>query len=136
VWMMTTDGFFSIVQKPWDKRHGTLTVRARVKRDLERLRTRAQALGYRGLGKIKHDALADYRYRVAVPRSLVQFLIFDQVRSVNYDNFKAEIDKVDRRRHDAYARVWSVLKTDLEMVSHAPMRNKRRRSAASRLLVY
>lgn len=29
MWLMTTIGFFSIVEKPWDREHQTVTVRAR-----------------------------------------------------------------------------------------------------------
>src|SRR5262249_11648333 len=38
MWLMTPLGFFSIVCKPDDKGRGTLTIRARVKSDLEALR--------------------------------------------------------------------------------------------------
>ena len=38
MWLMTPSGFFSIVQKPEDEQAGTLTIRARVRGDLERLR--------------------------------------------------------------------------------------------------
>jgi hypothetical protein len=38
MWIMTTIGFFSIVQKPEDKDDDTMTIRSRVKSDLIALR--------------------------------------------------------------------------------------------------
>lgn len=38
MWLITTFGFFSIVQKPEDKARGTLTIRARVRNDLKALK--------------------------------------------------------------------------------------------------
>lgn len=38
MWLITPIGFFSIVQKPGDKQNGTLTVRSRVRSDLEALK--------------------------------------------------------------------------------------------------
>ena len=38
MWLITPTGFFSIVQKPTDAQANTLTVRARVRQDLETLR--------------------------------------------------------------------------------------------------
>ena len=35
MWLVTTNGFYSIVRKPWDREAGTLTVRARARSDLE-----------------------------------------------------------------------------------------------------
>jgi hypothetical protein len=35
MWVITIIGFYSSVEKPEDRDHGTLTVRARVREDLE-----------------------------------------------------------------------------------------------------
>lgn len=40
MWLMTPIGFFSIVEKPYDRHDGTLTVRARVEGDLVELKNR------------------------------------------------------------------------------------------------
>jgi hypothetical protein len=48
MWLITPIGFFSIVRKPDGQRVGTLTVRARVRGDLEALR----GLYLPGLGSI------------------------------------------------------------------------------------
>ena len=41
MWAITNFGFFSIVEKPDDEQKRTLTIRARVKADLENLRDKA-----------------------------------------------------------------------------------------------
>jgi len=57
MWLITTLGFFSIVCKPGDKKQGMLTVRSRVKSDLEELRKNYLP----GLGTIVEGAGTDYR---------------------------------------------------------------------------
>lgn len=53
MWIITPLGFFSIVQKPGDVPTGTLTIRARVRSDLEALK----AAVLPGLGKITESKL-------------------------------------------------------------------------------
>ena len=67
MWMMTTFGFFSIVEKPSDRAAGTLTVRARARADLDHLR--AEILP--GLGPTVDHAGTDYPYRAVAPRGEV-----------------------------------------------------------------
>ena len=67
MWVLTTAGFFSIVEKPGDRAAGRLTIRARVRGDLERLR--AEALP--GLGTIETGAGTDYPFRAVAPRAEV-----------------------------------------------------------------
>ena len=55
MWLLTPIGFFSIVQKPDDTTRNTLTVRARVRQDLESLRLRyLPGLGPRWSPKLLH----------------------------------------------------------------------------------
>jgi 8-oxo-dGTP pyrophosphatase MutT (NUDIX family) len=68
MWIITPLGFFSIVQKPSDVPAGTLTVRARVRNDLEAL----QAAVLPGLGAITESKSTDYRFRATAQRSLVE----------------------------------------------------------------
>ncbi len=51
MWLITTTGFYSVVQKPWDQAADTLTVRARAKADLDALRE----AGLPELGEIMED---------------------------------------------------------------------------------
>jgi len=84
MWLFTTFGFFSIVEKPWDRKSKTLTVRARVRSDLEALSDRYLS----GTTRIIESPDADYPFRMQVPRSEVikswQIIIGD----LKYENFK------------------------------------------------
>jgi hypothetical protein len=64
MWIMTTFGFFSIVEKPQDEASGMLTIRARVDGDLEALRDRHLPT----LGPIEVDGGTDYKYRARAAR--------------------------------------------------------------------
>ena len=103
MWIVTTIGFFSIVEKPWDRKDGTLTVRARRREDLEAL---DQYAGWQlAPTEIVEDALADYHYRLRAPRAEVTQAIGALVAGITYDNFKAQIHESDR--HDAYLQAWA-----------------------------
>jgi len=67
MWIITTTGFYSVVEKRWDSERGTLTVRARVRGDLDALRTKYLP----ELEPTQEDADADYRYRAQAPRAAV-----------------------------------------------------------------
>jgi hypothetical protein len=64
MWLITPLGFFSIVCKPDDEKQGTLTVRSRVKSDLEALCKNF----LHSLGPIVEGAGTDYRYRAKAQR--------------------------------------------------------------------
>ena len=59
MWLTTPIGFYSIVEKVWDKDEGLLTVRARVREDLDVLRDRYLP----SLGPTSEDPRSDYRFR-------------------------------------------------------------------------
>jgi hypothetical protein len=106
MWLITTFGFFSIVEKPEDRGTGHLTVRARVRADLEQL----QAKHLPELGPISESRHSDYRFRARAPREAVTRAIAEAARAIDYDNFK---DAVAARqgypRARAYGEVWEVL---------------------------
>ena len=89
MWIVSTIGFFSVVEKPWDRDQGTLTVRARVREDLEALRGLCLPM----LGAISEDAHADYRFRAQAPREAGAVAMATLVRGVDYDNFKAAVGR-------------------------------------------
>jgi len=95
MWVFLSDAMLSIVQKPGDAKAGTLTVRARVAGDIERVFPEAA---------VTEGAGTDYRFRATVPREKVAQAMHDQVMSVSYSNFKSTVK--DRKRHDTYLRVW------------------------------
>ena len=106
MWLITPLGFFSIVRKPDDVGAGTLTIRARVKSDLEALREHCLP----GLGKIKENAGTDYRYRAKAPRGQVAEALAQIVQDIDYENFKSEVAKRQgKHRATIYGNVWDVL---------------------------
>jgi hypothetical protein len=106
MWLLTSVGFFSIVQKPSDAAQGTLTVRARVKGDLEALRKRYLPT----LGDIAESRTNDYRFRAVVPRAEVSAAMAKIVDELDYSNFKSEVAKTQgKAREHVYHEVWSVL---------------------------
>ena len=65
MWLITPLGFFSIVCKPDNEKQGTLTVRSRLKSDLEALRENFLP----SLGSIAEGAGTDYRFRAKAQRN-------------------------------------------------------------------
>jgi hypothetical protein len=108
MWIMTTVGFFSVVQKPEDRGTQYLTVRARVKKDLAILLRKVSPAHAKK--KIDDDPRGDYRYRVRLPRKAIAKLVAEAVERIDYVNFKDEIKRVQGpERAQAYSRVWSDL---------------------------
>jgi hypothetical protein len=106
MWLITKFGFFSIVQKPDDPGAGTLTVRARVKKDLEQL----QARYLPDLGPIEENSGADYRYRAKAPRNSVAVAMLEAVRDIGYANFKSSVvQHQSAERAQLYEEVWETL---------------------------
>ena len=106
MWLITTFGFFSIVQKPEDVKSGMLTIRARVGSDLDTLRSNYLPV----LGPTQESADSDYRYRARAPRAAVAAAMTEIAEDIDYSNFK---DVVAKRqgplRAKAYGKVWQVL---------------------------
>jgi hypothetical protein len=116
MWIATDFGFFSIVQKPWDKDRGTLTVRARVRGDLVSFVAKTGAST-----AIVEDQEADYRYRVQVPAADVATVLGFAAAAIDYDNFKSRVGKTQGgKRASIYARVWGVL-LDLDKLNTVPL---------------
>ena len=114
MWLITPVGFFSIVQKPSDVAADMLTVRARVRGDLEALRDQFLP----GLGSIEESKSNDYRFRAVAPRSEVAAAMASLVHQLQYKNFNDQVAKVQGpARASLYHRVWDVLyklQTDLK----------------------
>ncbi len=106
MWVTTNFGFFSVVQKPSDQAANTLTVRARVRADLEAL-----AKGFLpALGEISEDTGTDYRFRATAPREAVAVALLNAVLAIDYNNFKASVGaKQGSQREEIYHKVWTVL---------------------------
>jgi hypothetical protein len=96
MWIFTSKSFISIVQKPGDT--DLLTVRARIKGDIEQIFPGA---------KVEANKGTDYKYRAKVRREEVAQALHNQVMAVNSPNFKSTVK--ERKRHDAYMGVWSAM---------------------------
>ena len=106
MWLLTPIGFFSIVQKPDDRTRNTLTVRARVRQDLESLRLRYLP----GLGEIRESRSNDYRFRAQAPRSEISAAMSSMVDELSYGNFKTQVRKEQGpARESVYHDVWCAL---------------------------
>lgn len=117
MWLMTTFGFFSVVQK-----HGTknLTVRARVQADLDRLRESYLP----ELTPTRTTPDNDYRYRATVSHADLGAALARIVADITYDNFKSEVERTQgRSREVVYHDVWGVLHDGLPPLDK-PARHK------------
>ncbi|WP_249363135.1 NUDIX hydrolase [Burkholderia sp. 4M9327F10] len=119
MWLITPVGFFSIVQKPTDQQAGTLTVRARVRGDLEALREHFLP----GLGDMSESPGNDYRFRAVAPRDEVAAALGSMIQGLDYSNFKSEVARVQGTgRAHLYHQVWDVLhKLQVEGKKQAPV---------------
>ncbi len=106
MWLLTPYGFFSVVEKPGDAEGGSLTVRARVRSDLDSLRT----VVLPELGPIEESESTDYRYRARAPRAAVAAAMARLAETLDYSNFKnAVADRQGAKRAKLYHDVWDVL---------------------------
>lgn len=96
MWLFTSKGFVSIVQ---DHNHkDNLLVRARVKSHLEALFPQSTVIETQD---------ADYLFRCRLHRKHVEQVMTDQVKTIDYGNFKDTV--VDPDYHSACLRCWSSL---------------------------
>lgn len=96
MWIFLPDSFISVVQKPGDT--DTLTVRARIRGDIEAVFPQANVVANKG---------TDYKYRARVPRQVVAQVLHDQVMGLHWGNFKGAVK--NHERHDAYMNVWRAM---------------------------
>ena len=102
MWLATRFGLFSIVQKPGEK---NLTIRARVRKDLENLRQR-----YLPKLKIVVGGGIDYPYRAVVTHKAFANAVKKMVLEIDYGNYKEVVaGEQGLGRSMVYGRVWSVL---------------------------
>lgn len=103
MWLFTTLGFFSVVQKPGDT---GLTIRARVAADLDRLR----AAHLPALSPTVHGAGTDYPYRATIGHEAFGRALIGLVDELHYGNFKdAVAATMGHDRAHVYGEVWQTL---------------------------
>jgi 8-oxo-dGTP pyrophosphatase MutT (NUDIX family) len=107
MWIFTTIGFFSVVQK---RDTDFLTVRARVASDLNNLRNKFMPQ----LSPTVAGAGTDYPFRATISHEDFGVGLARMGEAIKYDNFKSAIgQQMGWKREEIYHRVWNVL-ADLE----------------------
>jgi len=103
MWILTSIGFFSVVQKPRDS---FLTIRSRVKSDLDRLKK-----GYMPqLSETTTSGGTDYPYRATISHEEFARGIAKLIKDIRYTNFKNEVlRKMGSQREQTYSKVWHTL---------------------------
>lgn len=128
MWLFLSGGFLSVVADPKSDR---LVARARVRADLERLRT------YFAFGPILENAGTDYRYRARITRAAFADGLATAGSEIDYRNFKNEVlDRLGPQRAAVYHDVWATLLDGLDddprprnlpMVTNVPTTPRARR---------
>lgn len=109
MWVILTDCFFSIVEK--DCARNELLVRARRPGDIQKVFPKAN---------VRRTPKDDYLFRAAIKRDDVMLAMENEVRRINYPNFKDAV--ADDALHLAYLRVW----TSLEHLQPNSLQKRRR----------
>jgi hypothetical protein len=103
MWLMTTSGFYSVVEHRRDPER--LVVRARAREDIEALREWIPGL------EPSSDADADYRWRAVVSRAEWVVALAQIGSEIDYPNFKAAVaQRQGAERATFYTEVWQVLR--------------------------
>ena len=103
MWLFTTFGFFSAVQKPGDD---FLTIRGRSAKDLDRLRERYLP----SLGPTTNVGGTDYPCRARASHEDLAEAMGAIGRDVKYSNFKGAVSKeMGSERSHTYHNVWTDL---------------------------
>ena len=103
MWLVTNFGFFSVVQKKGDD---ILTVRARVRSDLEALKEKYIPT----LGDILEGEGTDYKYRAKVSREDLAKAMQKIIMDIDYSNFKDSVaEQQGYKRASIYGEVWGDL---------------------------
>lgn len=107
MWLFTTVGFFSVVEKSIDGfegEHPMLAVRARVEGDLEALRERYMP----ELAETVATPDGDYKFRAAISHEAFSRGLAKLGGDVHYENFKNEVARRQGyERAHAYHDVWA-----------------------------
>lgn len=99
MWIMTTRGFYSVVEHRDDS--SKVMVRARCKKDIDAL---SELLPSAEPFELQ---TSDYAWRVVVPRAEWIEALTEMSKQIDYDNFKNAVSSP--KHHDAYMNVWSDL---------------------------
>jgi len=98
MWIFLSNAMLSIVRKPTDQAHDTLTVRARAPGDIESV--------FPGASIVEGEG-SDYLFRAVISRAEVAERLHSEALAIDYENFKDSVE--DPLRHDAYLDVWHAM---------------------------
>lgn len=115
MWLCLSDAFLSIVEP--DSGSDFLRVRARRKGDIERI--------FPGVEVVRTPG-RDYLYRAHIDRDVVAAVIANNVRGIDYGNFKNSVK--NHRLHDAFASIWSIMSRLQEIPPYSSVRARGQRS--------
>ncbi len=107
MWLMTKQGFYSIVQHK--ELADTFMVRSRARRDLENiLALVGEPLTGIGIVATPHN---DYAYRILVTGEQKAVILEALGKEIDYPNFKSEIGRTQDQREKlpAYHDIWAVM---------------------------
>lgn len=108
MWMVTPRGFFAACRDRNDP--DKIIVRARLKKDMKRLRQLMVSLEMAPLEAPWFDPKADYRYRMVLSRGDWVVLMMRLAEEVDYPTLKARIREVDgKKRYRVMEDVWEAL---------------------------
>lgn len=106
MWLITAFGFFSVVEKGDQRASGKLTIRSRVREDLDALRAKYLP----ELTDTIETYDSDYRFRGIAPREAISRAFAEALNDIDYSNFKSEVArKQGQSRASVYHHVWSEL---------------------------
>jgi hypothetical protein len=104
MWLMTTFGFFGIIQGTPDDT--LLTIRASARNDLDTLRGRYLP----SLGDIEEDPETDYKFRAKASREDVARALSHIAMDIDYGNFKEKAKELQgSRAARIHGGLWEVL---------------------------
>ncbi len=103
MWLITTSGFYSVVEHRRDPER--LVVRARAREDIEALRRWIPDVEPRS------DTTADYLWRAVVTRAEWVVALAQMASEIDYPNFKAAVaQRQGAERACYYTEIWQVLR--------------------------
>jgi hypothetical protein len=108
MWFFTPEGFFSAVVADTsfpdgrdDRGEQRIQIRARDRKDLDRLRGVWPALG-----PTIATPIGDYQFRAIIDRDAFAEGMASLAYGVNYRNFKSAVGRIDPKREHVYHDVW------------------------------
>lgn len=112
MWLFTEDGFFSAVLEERGKHAGRIAIRARCRDDLVRLVEKygGDMPNATAISETPKNVVADYRYRIWLPRGEFALVCAEVALAVEYGNFKSRVAQVlGPDREKPLHEIWSVM---------------------------